>query len=238
MCVSWERARVSARAKGQRSSGHVACCCAKEHGTFWGIWDDGTSRSQFITHICKEKCARAQTSGAAAWEEGVWCKQHVSSIKIAPNNSHLVVYDNHWLAAKPNLSNFANPSRQQLYGNSVSVCVCVRAHACVCLFAGRVLPLLMRFFLFCASHGFAAGVKGMQTIGAFRNKFPPTLDFYGLTNRNPAKLMITETSRQKRVLCLLENIQSEWLCHRRKGPRFACVLPLQMSIGFSSRFSL
>lgn len=135
MCVSWERARVSARAKGQRSSGHVSCCCAKEAMYGTSIWDDGTSRSQFLTHICKEKCARAQTSGAAAWEEGVWCKQHVSSIKIAPNNSHLVVYDNHWLAAKPNLSNFANPSRQQLYGNSVSmcVCVCVRMHVCVCL---------------------------------------------------------------------------------------------------------
>lgn len=67
MRVSWEQAR----AQGQGSSGHVACCCAKETVCGTSIWDDGgegggASRLQFITHICKEKHARAQTSGAAA----------------------------------------------------------------------------------------------------------------------------------------------------------------------------
>lgn len=173
---------VSVCAKGQGSLGHVACCCAKETMFWTRIWDDGASPSQFVTHIWKGKRARVQTSGAAAWEEGVWCKQHVSSIKIAPNNSHLVVYDNYWLAAKPNLSNFANPSRQQLYGNSV--CVCVRARACVCLVCRACAATFDVLFFIILCHTWiccwceAKADDWGFSMCFFCNKFPPTLDFF------------------------------------------------------------
>lgn len=83
------------------------------------------------------------------------CERHQNS------SSHLVVYDNDWLPAKPNLSNFANPSRQQLYGNSV--CMCGRVFVClVCRVSAATFDVCFFFILllsFCATHGFAAGVK-------------------------------------------------------------------------------
>lgn len=65
----------------------------------------------------------------------------MNSIKIAPNNSHLVVCDNHWLAAKPDLSNFVNPGWQQLYG----ICVCVRVRALMCVCVCRQFECNLRF---------------------------------------------------------------------------------------------
>lgn len=87
-----------------------------------GLQGDSPPYTQ--THTQMKTYLHAQThAGNRTWQEGVWFKQHVNCIKIAPTNSHLVLYDNHWLAANPNMSYLCKSGWQQLHRTCVCVCL-------------------------------------------------------------------------------------------------------------------